>query len=316
MEKIYISLFKPILLKIKAIWEMSRLAPALAWSATSIILGLGSAFSLSTNINWWQLSLIFFSGLCLHSITAHGCNDLEDWRSGTDQASQGVLSGGSGVLKNGLLSERQVWLISLAGVLPPAIATFYLSKQVGPFVFLLLFVGIWSAFTYTIPPFRFSYRPLLGEWLSAYPTILCLTIGTFFIQTGTVSASVATAGVIHGFLSLGWVMQHHLPDIPSDLAANPQKLTTPAFVSRRWGLTKAYLVPAGYFIMAALSAVAAGLLIDQIFLIALPCAVLCIYQAVKTNPLDVASITAREKMMMLFTSTHALLLAALLGLGL
>jgi 1,4-dihydroxy-2-naphthoate octaprenyltransferase len=309
-------LIKPILPKAAGIWKMIRLVPVLSWTATSFALGIGPALGFNSNqINWWHVSLIVFSGLILHGITAHACNDLEDWRSGTDRISPGVLSGGSKVIQNGLLNEGQLLVICLAGLLLPVAAGLYLSSQRGPLVLVLLLGGTWAGLSYTLPPFRLSYRPLLGEWLSAFPTILCCTIGSFFILTGYVNVKVITAAVIHGFFSLGWLMQHHLPDIAADLAATPPKLTTPAFLYYRWGPGSARLVPACYFSLAALAGLWAGIYINPVFLIVLPPATFCIFLATATDPLNVASITAHEKKMVMLTSGHAAILAVLLGLG-
>ncbi|MDD4237665.1 MAG: prenyltransferase [Desulfotomaculaceae bacterium] len=296
---------------------MFRLVPVLSWSASSFALGIGLALSsnASTQNNWWHVTLVVLAGLALHGITAHACNDLEDWRSGTDRVSPGILSGGSGVIKNGLLSERQLIFVCLAGLLLPVAASLYLSSQRGPLVFVFFLVGTWSGLSYTLPPLRLSYHPLLGEWLSAFPTILCCTIGSFFILTGQVTGQVITAGVIHGFFSLGWLMQHHLPDMAADLSACPPKVTTPAYLSRRWGPGSARLVPASYFTLAALAGLWAGIFINPVFLIVIPPATFCIYLAAATDPLNVASITMREKMMVLLTSGHAVVLAVLLGLG-
>lgn len=310
-------LFKPMLPKAEGLWKMFRLVPVLSWSATSFALGIGPALSLNTSNqnNWWHLTLVVLSGLTLHGVTAHACNDLQDWRSGTDRVSPGILSGGSGVIKNGLLNERQLLFICLAGLLLPIVASLYLSSQRGPLVFVFLLVGTWSGLAYSLPPFRLSYHPLLGEWLSAFPTILCCTALPFFILTGHVTSQVITAGAIHGFFSLGWLMQHHLPDIAADLSASPPKVTTPAFLSRRWGPGSARLAPACYFTLAVMAGLWAGIFIDPVFLIVFPPATYCVYLAVVTDPLDVASTTVREKMMLLMASGHAAALAVLLGLG-
>lgn len=294
---------------------MFRLVPVLSWSATSFALGIGPALSTPTRINWWHFTLVVISGMILHGITAHACNDLEDWRSGTDRESPGIISGGSGVIKCGLLSERQLMFVCLAGLLLPFGISLYLSSQRGPLVFVFLLVGTWSGLAYTLPPFRLSYRPFLGEWLSAFPTILCCTAGSFFIMTGYLSGKVLVAGFIHGFFSLGWLMQHHLPDIAADLSASPPKVTTPAFFSLRWGTGSACLVPALYFFLANLAGLWAGLYIDPIFLIALLPATFCIYLAFTTAPFNVENITMRERIMVLITAGHATVLAILLALG-
>lgn len=299
------------------LWRLFRFLPVLSWSICAFALGVGLAIGSSGNgsLNWWHVALIVLAGAALQGFTAHAYNDREDWRSGTDRESPGILSGGTGVIRDGLLSEGSLSFIGLAGLLLPVMAGFYFSIQRGPLVFVFLLVGIWAGLAYTLPPFRLAYRPLLGEWLAAFPAILSCTVGSYFVLTGNVTLQALTAGTLHGFFTLGWLMQHHLSDLFADLNASPTKLTTAAFAYKRWGPSGARLTPAAYFTLAALGGLMGGFIINPVFFLAVVPAFLCIYLAITTNPLDVHSITGKEKAMIALTTGHAAVLAVLLGLG-
>src|SRR5699024_11495041 len=36
---------------------------------------------------------------------------------------------------------------------------------------ILIVVGVWAAYSYSLPPLQLSYRPFFGEWLSLFPAI-------------------------------------------------------------------------------------------------------------------------------------------------
>lgn len=291
--------------------------PVLSWSICAFALGVGLAVGSTGrgSLNWWHVVLITLAGAALQGITAHAYNDLEDWRSGTDRKSPGILSGGTGVIKCGLLSEGSLSLIGLAGLLLPVMAGIYFSVLRGPLVLVFLLVGMWAGLAYTLPPFRLAYRPLLGEWLAAFPAILSCTSGSFFVLTGKVTGLALTAGALHGLFSLGWLMQHHLSDLFADLGASPPKITTAALAYRSWGPSGARLAPTTYFILAALGGFLGGTLLNPVFFLAILPAFLCIYLAIITDPLDVNSITRQEKGMIAITTTHAAVLSVLLSLG-
>lgn len=303
--------------KTVGLWKLFRFLPVLSWSVCAFALGVGLAVGTTGygSVNWWHVVLVTLAGAALQGITAHAYNDLEDWRSGTDRKSPGILSGGTGVLRYGLLSESSLSFIGLAGLLLPVTAGVYFSVLRGPLVVVFLLVGTWAGLAYTLPPFRLAYRPLLGEWLAAFPAILSCTSGSFFVLTGSVTKQALTAGTLHGLFSLGWLMQHHLSDILADLGASPPKLTTAALAYRSWGPSRARLAPAAYFTLAALGGFIGGAFLDPVFFLAVLPAFLCIYLAMITDPLDVNSITGREKGMIALTTGHAAVLAVLLGLG-
>jgi len=301
--------------KALGLWRLLRIMPVLASSASAFILGIGLAAGYPGHswLNGLNIGIIILAGTILHGITAHACNDLEDWRSGTDRSSQGILSGGSGVIKEGLLNEGSILLAGLFGLVLAVGAGIYFSSFRGPFVLVFLLVGAWSALSYTLPPFRLAYRPFLGEWLAMFPAFISCTAGSFYIFTGSLTREVVTAGILHGILTVGWIMQHHLPDIPADLQASPRKITTPAMFCEKWGYSAARLVPVFYYLFAVVISLAAGIFLNPVFLLTVFPAAICIYLAASTDALDIQSITYREKWMICISTGHAAALAFVLG---
>ncbi|HOV79598.1 MAG TPA: prenyltransferase [Bacillota bacterium] len=251
----------------------------------------------------------------LHCVTAHAYNDLTDWRTGTDAKSPGILSGGSWAIKNGLLTERNLRLAGIAGMVLPIVAGIYLSLFRGPLVLVFLLFGIWSSLSYTLPPFMLAYRPFLGEWLAGFPSIVSCTAGSYYVLTGEVSAKAFCTGALHGLLSLGWLMQHHLADISADLCATPPKFTTAAFIYTRWGTSGARLTPWLYFFPAGIAGIVAGLLLDPAFFLTVIPSFLCICLTSKTDTSNIISITRNEIFMISVSACHALILAVLFSLG-
>lgn len=229
---------------------LARLVRAVAvtsWVGGAIIVGLGAALgplgralpatagqaAAARGISSLDVALIVAAGLFLQGLAAHAFNDREDWRSGTDQASPGLLTGGSRVVPRRLLDATQLTWTGRTSLTLAALIALYFTWHTGPGALLLWLVAAWAVTAYSLPPLRLAYRPFLGEWLAAWPAMTAAAAGTFYLLTGRFSPVVLAAGGIHGLFCLGWLMHHHLPDIPADLAAEPVKLTTPAWLYRR-----------------------------------------------------------------------------------
>jgi 1,4-dihydroxy-2-naphthoate octaprenyltransferase len=266
---------------------MAGLARLVRWAAVTSWVGGGIGVGLGAALGPWarpiaapstgepvavrgvsplDVALIIAAGLLLQGLAAHAFNDREDWRSGTDPASPGLLSGGSKAVPRGLLSATHLTWAGWAALALAALLALYFTWRTGPGALLLWSVASWAATAYSLPPLRLAYRPFLGEWLAAWPAVTASAAGTFYLLTGRFSPLVLAAGGVHGLVCLGWLMQHHLPDLQADLAAEPVKLTTPAWLYRR-GLsdggplareraaTLARLPAVAYFSLAALGSV-------------------------------------------------------------
>lgn len=300
------------MLLIKGIYTLTRFLPTISWGISASIIGL--AFAIKANradIDWFSFFLLLVNIILFHGIASHAINDLEDWRTGTDQLSPGIYSGGSKVISKKLLRPDQLVEITLVSLLLGFIITIYLALKFGFIILLFLFIALWSSIAYTQPPLRLSYKPLLGEWLAGFPAIVAVTLLTYYVLQGGLTVAVLIAGVAHAILAIGLLMVHHIADVQSDLQASPAKVTTVAYVANRFGLHKGRLVATAYFaLVIPLSIIGSfwqpALILS--FLWALPCVVIS-YQV---NVLSIADITRKESYIFALVITHALIYLFLL----
>jgi len=296
--------------KIKGLWLLLRIGPVLSWSISAVMLGVSLAVYSQgyRHLNYLNLLLLVVICLLFQGFAAHAFNDREDWRSGTDRQSPGILSGGSKVIKYAFFSPRD---LSFIGILTLALGIalgMYFVYYYGLFILFLLSVGIWAAVAYTSPPIRLAYRPLLGEWLGAWPATVACTLGTYFILTRQISWLVLAVASVHGTFSVAWLMQHHVADITSDLAATPPKITTVAAVAHRYGFPEARLVVAFYFSLLVVQSLLLGLWVHKIFVIPAVLGTAGICLALATDVDRVTDITRREVGMILLSALNTLAL--------
>lgn len=217
-----------------------RFLPVLSWSISAIALG----FSVVANqqgvgsVNFLHLILIILSATLLQGLIAHAYNDIEDWESETDQLSNGILSGGSKVIPNGIFTREDLHLIATRSIVVLCGIAFYFLMKVGPAVMIFLLLGLWASLAYSCEPLKLAYRPLLGEWLCAWPAMVACTVGTSFIlSNGRWFLQSLFLGMLHATFSITWLMMHHVPDMDADLRGRPQKWTTVAYLKAKRGWT-------------------------------------------------------------------------------
>ncbi|MFC4768481.1 prenyltransferase [Effusibacillus consociatus] len=288
-----------------------RIVPVVSWSFCAILLSIGFAvhdLKGLSSIPWQVVGSLFAGALLLQGVVAHAFNDHTDWKSGTDQKSPGILSGGSKVIPKGLYSERHLLLIGLAGIAASAGLGKYLSHLTSNYAWIFIAIGIWAAVTYTAAPFRFAYFPLVGEWLAAFPAMIACTLGTYFVLTGSLSKPVVWASIIHSLLCIAWLMQHHTSDIDADLQATPRKVTTVAFAASIWGKEVTRHITAAYFLMAAFVGIVATLSVHKIFIFSVFCGLMGALAAWNTNPHNIGNITYNQVKMIALTVLHTLVL--------
>ena len=280
--------------RLKALYTLIRILPVLSWGISSSLVGLGFTYALGYKILWLDYALILLFIILIHGVLSHAFNDREDWLSGTDQLSPGILSGGSGVVAQSQYELEELSLIGKTALLLASIIALYFLWKVGPLTLVLFAVGLWSAIAYSCAPLRLAYHPLTGEWLCGFPAVFGCVVGTFYVLTNTVNETILIASAIQALLAIGLLMHHHLSDISSDLQATPQKLTTVALVGITLGMKKTPLVEFVYFLLALLMGVIGALLFHPVFWITVLAALGCMAVALTTVPEDIMSITSQE----------------------
>ena len=232
-----------------------RVVPVLLWSFSAITLGSALAWDEAGHVGWMVAAWVI--GLLLQGAVAHCVNELTDWRSGTDRdPAPRVLSGGSKVLRAGLLSERDlVWMGTGAAVLATGLGLVVAAER-GWWLLAFGAVGIVGAVAYTLPPLAAAYVPFAGEGVALLCVWAC-AVGGFAVQTGSISAQLLLVGASHAAFCISMLMFHHYLDRGPDSRARPPKRTT---VVRLGAAARAYgLAWAG---VAAASAVLGTFIVD------------------------------------------------------
>ncbi|WP_046227385.1 prenyltransferase [Paenibacillus dauci] len=180
--------------------------------------------------------LLLIGCILIHGVLTHALNDYADYLSGTDQLSPAMLSGGSRVIQEGRISPAALhrFGIGLTIVLVAAAAIIALFGHYA--LAALLLIGIWGAVSYSLPPLRFSYAPLAGEWLSTFPSTFFLGLGGAWLMLGTFPQWAVQNALINALYCVAWVMVHHIPDVDADRQATPVKRTSVVWAADRWGI--------------------------------------------------------------------------------
>ncbi|MGI5921007.1 MAG: prenyltransferase [Syntrophomonadaceae bacterium] len=299
----------------KALYTLSRVLPVLSWGITSSLVGLGCAHAVNNTIHWLDYGLIVMFIIVVHGILSHAINDREDWLSGTDQLSPGILSGGSGVILKRQYTLAELSFVGKSALGTACIIAIYLIGSAGLLVMPFLALAVWSALAYSCPPLRLSYHPLAGEWLCGFPAVWGCAVGTFYVLTHHINGMVVIAGAIHALLAIGLLMHHHLSDISSDLQSTPRKLTSVALVGVTFGMPKTIWVESVYFLLALLLAVIGVWFFHPVFWITILTSAGCLKAALTTVPEDISSITNREYFLYALIIGDAVIKMAVLSFG-
>ncbi|MBI2839102.1 MAG: prenyltransferase [Acidobacteria bacterium] len=251
----------------KAWLMVFRVLPVLVWSGMASVCGVALARMDGVVLDWRSFALVASITALVQGFPAHIINEIYDWKSGADAYQPlGRASGGSKVLKTGLASIPQLWImfgITFAVILAlSALACRFIDIR------LLFFIcgGIGAALCYTLPPFRLAYRPFAGEWLGGFPGIFLAVTGNYYAQAHTLTSTSVTAATAIGAVYVAIMIFFHLVDFEGDSATG--KRTTVVFLglerSRRYAIacltlsTLLFIVLAignyGFIVLAAESA--------------------------------------------------------------
>ncbi|SDJ24003.1 1,4-dihydroxy-2-naphthoate octaprenyltransferase [Salimicrobium halophilum] len=197
------------------------------------------------------LSLLLLGTILIHGFLTHVLNDYMDSISGTDTHSPGILSGGSGVVRSGQMTTdtlRSIGRVSIAAVLISILAFLILGYVK---IAVLLAIGLYSAVAYSLPSLRFSYYPLLGEWVATFPAVYFIGLGGVWLLMDQPPVWAVQNAMIVSIFCLAWIMVHHIPDRYADEQATPAKVTSVVWMKRTFGDTYSRFPAILYFAMAA-----------------------------------------------------------------
>ena len=185
------------------------------------------AVSLGLAINWWQTgSIEIFDAiltmcgvLALHA-SVDLLNDYWDFKRGIDTATQRTkMSGGTGVLPEGLLKPKQVYVAGIIFLIVGAAIGAYFVFTDGIIIGLILAFAVLSVYFYSTK---------IVDWGLAEIFIVIkgtmIVIGTYFIQTTQITESAVLGGIVVGTLSSFVLFITSFPDHDADKAKGRKTL--------------------------------------------------------------------------------------------
>jgi 1,4-dihydroxy-2-naphthoate octaprenyltransferase len=194
-------------------------------SATVVPVGLGTAIAgLDGAWHWWLFLLTLFGAAFVH-LGLNIANDVFDTLSGADRANTTPtqFSGGSRVILYGLLSLRQMALMSAAFYATAiGIGLFLAANRGWPLLWIGL-AGVAISVAYTAPPLRLVHRGL-GEIAVAAGFGPIMVLGAYYVQAQRITAQAWYASIPIAILIALVLYVNEIPDRPGDAAAGKRTL--------------------------------------------------------------------------------------------
>ena len=190
---------------------------------------LASIIAVSTGlaISWWtgnsiaifDALLTFLGVLALHA-SVDLLNDYWDFKRGIDSKTvKTKMSGGSGVLPEGLLDPKQVYRAGIIFLIIGALIGTYFVVTDGIIIGVILAFAILSIYFYSTKIVNWG----LAEVFVAIKGTL-IVIGTCYIQTSQINESMVLGGIVVGVLSSFVLFITSFPDYDIDKAKGRKTL--------------------------------------------------------------------------------------------
>jgi 1,4-dihydroxy-2-naphthoate octaprenyltransferase len=281
MERVSRETGQPVKPKLSPFWLFLRATRLPFLSATIIPIGLGIAVAaLHGEWHWGYAVLTLIAGACVH-LGLNVVNDVFDTKSGADAANvtPTQFSGGSRVIHYGLLSMRQMQLMSAAFYAVGLGIGVYLAVTRAFWPLLLIGVaGALISYFYTAPPLKLVHRGL-GEFAVFLGFGPIMTLGAYVVQTTHAAWEPVYASLPVGILVALILYVNEIPDRPGDAAAG--KRTLPV----RWPKERVIAVYAGgvavAFGLIAVGAIAGAIPRPAIIAVAAVVLALEVYRGLK-----------------------------------
>jgi len=180
-------------------------------SIIAVSVGLALHWSQNGSLDYLDVILTFAGVLALHA-SVDLLNDYWDFKRGIDtKTTRTKMSGGTGVLPEGLLKPSSVYRAGVAFLIIGSLIGSYFVITNGILIAIILGFAILSIYFYSTKIVDSG----LGEFFVAVKGSM-IVIGTFFIQSGEVTVESILAGIIIGTLSSLVLFIASFPDHDAD----------------------------------------------------------------------------------------------------
>lgn len=212
----------------------ARLPPAMWWRMTrpafllltvvACALGTATAASCGCGLDLPLALATTFLAVMAHAL-GNVLNDVHDARNGADAANtQGIFpfTGGSRLIQNGAVSERQTTDLVKALCIFLVPAGLLLAVKAGPGVLLLGMAGLMLAWAYSAPPLKLMSRGL-GEVAVALAWFL-VVVGADYVQRRQFFIIPASAAASLALMVAALLVINGVPDAQADARVGKRTL--------------------------------------------------------------------------------------------
>ncbi|MCK4777174.1 MAG: 1,4-dihydroxy-2-naphthoate octaprenyltransferase [Actinomycetia bacterium] len=226
-------------MKFVGLWIRAARAPFFQAAIIPVIVGTAVAFY-KTGVFYFGYFIIALFANALINGGTNFSNDYFDHLSKNDAVNKNPtpFSGGSRVIQENLLNPKTVIIAGLTCFILASTLGIYLVFTRGITLLWIGLVGIFIGFFYTSPPLKFSYRGL-GE-LAVFTALGPLSVlGSYFVQTQTLSIEAFLASIPVGLLVAGILYVNEFPDYEPDKSVGKNHLIV---LLGRKNASKGYIV--------------------------------------------------------------------------
>ena len=194
-----------------SVWLRAIRIKFLLASVIAVSLGLSLVWNSGYSIDIFHALLTFVGVISLHA-SVDLLNDYWDFKRGIDTKTKRTkMSGGTGVLPEGLLKPKSVYLVGIAFLILGSIIGIYFVIIFGITIGLILGFAIISVYFYSTKIVNWG---LAEVFVTIKGTLI--VIGTFFIQSQTIDDLTILAGIVVGILSSLVLFVTSIPDHDPD----------------------------------------------------------------------------------------------------
>ena len=188
-------------------------------SVISVSVGLAITWWYTNNITIVDAILTMCGVLALHA-SVDLLNDYWDFKRGIDTATNRTkMSGGSGVLPEGLLKPTQVYAAGIAFLIIGSVIGIYFVATDGIIIGIILAFAVISIYFYSTKIVDWG----LSEVFVAIKGSM-IVMGTYFVQTSQITEQSVLGGIVIGVLSSLVLFITSFPDHDADKAKGRKTL--------------------------------------------------------------------------------------------
>ncbi len=206
-------------MKTLVLWLRAARAHFFTATVVPVLLGAALAWQRTGTVHWGLLAWTLLGCLAAHA-GANLANDYYDWKLGCDDDNphRSPFNGGAGLIQAGILRPAPVLQASLLCYGLAAGCGYVLSLTRGWLIWALGAGGFLVGVLYNATPFCLAYRGA-GELLVGLGFGPGLVLGSYFVQTGTITPAAAWASLPVGLLITTVLYVNELPDYEADKRA-------------------------------------------------------------------------------------------------